>query len=195
MSRDTRVVIAALLIGSLSGWLAGCDRAAERGPTAAHAPAPIADQEGAVCGMVVRDQSAPRAQVVHRDGTRAFLCSIGDLLAYLQVPSPHGAAEAVLVEVMAADEDPLEAHTGPHPWLPAAQAVFLVGIERRGIMGEPVLVYRDLETAARVARGTSAQALDFAALRSWWMERERADARAPVGDRSGAVAPSAEETR
>jgi thiamine biosynthesis lipoprotein len=149
----------------------GCD-----GPERSAGPYPleageIADHEGAVCGMLVRGQSAPRAQVIHRDGEHSFLCSIGDLLAYLEVPSPHGAAERVFVEVMDPTEDPLESHTAPHPWIPAEDAVYLVGILRRGIMGPPVLVYRSRAEAEQVAAASSARLLDFDGLREWWRQR------------------------
>lgn len=127
--------------------------------------------EGAVCGMLVRGQSAPRAQVVHRDGERAFVCSIGDLLAYLAAPSPHGAPKGVFVEVMAPDEDPTEAHLGPHPWIRAEQAVFVVGVKRRGIMGPPVLVYRTPADAQRVAQQSDAEILDFESLKAWYAKR------------------------
>lgn len=136
---------------------------------------PIEHHEGAVCGMIVRDQSAPRGQVLHRDGTRSFVCSIGDLLAYLQAPSPHGAAATILVEVMDPDEDPMENHREPHPWVPAAEAVYVVGIPRRGIMGEPVLVYRDWHSAEQVTRGTSAALLDFKELEQRWRDRNNGD--------------------
>ncbi len=131
----------------------------------------IDDQAGAVCGMIVRDQSAPRAQVVHRDGERAFLCSIGDLLVHVLAPSPHGKAEAIWVEVLTPEQDPAESHTGPHEWVRAEDAVYVVGIERRGIMGPPVLVYRTREDAERVTAGTAGRVLDFEGLKGWWQER------------------------
>lgn len=155
--------------------IAACAAEAPEDAALRSEPLPIGDHEGAVCGMVVRDQSAPRAQVVHRDGERAFLCSIGDLLAYLRVPSPHGAAEAVLVEVMEPSEDPLEIHLAPHPWIPASEAVFVVGIARRSIMGEPVLVYRTEEDAAQVLTGQNARILRFAELERWWLGVEEGE--------------------
>lgn len=130
---------------------------------------PIEHHEGAVCGMLVRDQSAPRAQVLHRDGTRSFVCSIGDLMAYLQAPSPHGEAHAIMVEVMDPGEDPMDIHTGPHPWVPAAEATYVLGIRRRGIMGEPVLAYRDRETAIAAVGETAGTIVGFDELEKWWL--------------------------
>jgi len=135
-------------------------------------PVAISDQAGAVCGMLIREQSAPRAQVVHRDGERAFVCSIGDLLAYLAAPSPHGAPARVLVEVMHPRQNPAEAHTDAHPWIPAEDGVYVVGIQREQIMGAPVLIYRDRAAASQVVAGTSAKILSWAELGPWWERRQ-----------------------
>ena len=104
------------------------------------------------------------------------MCSIGDLLAYLAAPSPHGTATAVMVEVMDPGEDPLGIHTGPHPWIRAEKAVYVVGIPRRGIMGAPVLVYGSVEDAAEVVRGTDGEILDLERLKAWWsaLQEDRA---------------------
>jgi nitrous oxide reductase accessory protein NosL len=165
----------------LAAWAAvlllahGCGPATDETPRAADVPIAIADQEDAVCGMLVREQSAPRAQVVHRDGERAFFCSIGDLLVYLDAPSPHGPAREIFVEVMEPDEDPAKHHTEAHPWHDARSAAFVVGIERPAIMGEPVLAYADATEARRVAEAhAGARVLDFEALRDRWRARQSA---------------------
>jgi copper chaperone NosL len=125
--------------------------------------------------MLVREQSAPRAQVVRSDGSRFFFCSIGDLLVHLAAPSSHGRTSAVFVEVMAPHEDPSQPHVGTHPWVPAEDAVYVVGIERPGIMGQPVLTYADRSDAERVAaRHAGAGVLDLTGLRAWWKAREAA---------------------
>jgi nitrous oxide reductase accessory protein NosL len=163
-----------LVVGSLAAgvWLVGCSDAPQTQGTDALQPAAITDQEGAVCGMIVRDQSAPRGQVIHRDGERAFLCSIGDLLAYLEAPSPHGDPASVLVEVMDPSEDPSQHHPGAHPWIPARDGVYVVGIRRRQIMGPPVLVYQDQASAEQVVAGTEARVLDYPELLRWWQDQQ-----------------------
>ena len=158
--------VRALLLGGILLVACGGDQTESRPATLE--PVEIADQEGAVCGMLVRDQSAPRGQVIHRNGERAFLCSIGDLLAYLYAPSPHGQPLQVLVEVMDPSEDPNLVHSGPHPWIPAEVGVYVVGISRTQIMGPPVLVYRDRASAEKVVAGTSAQVLSYSELADWW---------------------------
>jgi len=140
-----------------------------------HQAAALAQQEDEVCGMLVREQPAPRGQVVHRDGSRLFFCSLGDMLVHLGAPSPHGRAEAVFVEVMEPGEDPMQSLSGVHPWLPAEDAVYVVGIERQGIMGEPVLAYADRSEAERaIQRHPGARMLDMAGLRDWWKALEAA---------------------
>jgi nitrous oxide reductase accessory protein NosL len=135
-------------------------------------PISIEDREDPVCGMLVRNQSAPRAQVHHRDGTNLAFCSLGDLLVHLSAPSRHGKVARIFVEVMRPDEDPMESHTGAHPWAPAADVFFVVGVPRRGIMGPPILSYRDATTAtAAVQAHPGAQSLDFEELKRWWREQ------------------------
>ena len=100
----------------------GCERPNAEEGRAEHQPVAIADQEDEVCGMLVREQSAPRSQIVHRDGSRVFFCSLGDMLVHLGAPSPRGRAEALFVEVMAPHEDPMQTHAGPHEWVEAIMA-------------------------------------------------------------------------
>jgi len=169
----SRRVVAALAIVGLA--VLGCGGSEEGAAAGQHQPEALADQEGAVCGMLIRNQSAPRAQVVHRDGERAFLCSLGDLLVHLGAPSPHGSVGAAFVEVMDPSQDPLASHTGEHDWMPAAEASYVIGVERRGIMGAPVLAYASVSAANAVAaRHDGARVLDFDALATWWRERQAA---------------------
>jgi nitrous oxide reductase accessory protein NosL len=157
----------------LASLLVGCGEGESGQLDAAHEAVALESQEDAVCGMLVREQSAPRGQVVHRDGSRFFFCSLGDMLIHLDAPSPNGRAEAVFVEVMDPSEDPMQSHTGPHPWAKAEEAIYVVGVERVGMMGEPVLTYADLAQAGHVTqRHPGAVALDLAGLQRWWSARE-----------------------
>jgi len=162
----------ALAVAALA--LLACDRPDRSSAVAPGAPEAIGDQECAVCGMIVREQPAPRGQVVHRDGTRLFFCSVSDLLAYLEVPSPHGRAVDVFVERSLPGEDPRVGSVEPHPWMRAQDAFYAVGGEGPRRMGEPVVVTATREEAERVARTVGARALDFEALDAWWKARERA---------------------
>ncbi len=101
----------------------------------------FADHECGTCGMIVREQPSPRAQVVHRDGTHAWFCSMADVVAYLDAPSTHGRIEQVWVETLPADTDPARAEVEEHPWVHAGDASFVTGIDRVGVMGTPVLAF------------------------------------------------------
>ncbi len=169
-ARRRPVLAVIFAVTSAAAW--GCGPGESRPGTHEHRPRALVDQAGAVCGMLVSEQTAPRAQVVHRDGEHAFLCSLGDLLVHLDAPSPHGAARSVFVEVMRPDQDPQLAHTGEHSWQRAEDAVYVVGVERSGVMGPPVLAYASAEAARAVARRhDGARVVDFTGLATWWRAR------------------------
>ena len=166
------------------GWVAvvfvalsllSCGPADDKDADGSHGPIALSDQDDEVCGMLVREQSAPRGQIAHNDGSRFFFCSIGDMLVHLGAPSSHGRPNAIFVEVMEPREDPSQPHTGIHPWVPAEDAFYVVGIERPGIMGEPVLAYASRSDAeAVIARHAGTQILDGVGLREWWDAHEAA---------------------
>lgn len=129
-------------------------------------PVELGLEECAVCGMVVREQPAPRAQVVHRDGTRAHLCSIGDLRAHLASPSPHGKALGAWVEELPTGTAPDALGTAPRPWLAAEAASYVVGVPRPAVMGEPVLSYATPAQAAEAAATLGGWTTTWAALQA-----------------------------
>lgn len=143
----------------LLSLLLACGGAQAPEPEFAEVPQPLSGTVCAACGMVVSEEPSPRGQVLHRDGTHAHLCSLGDLRAYLQAPNPHGKAVAVWVEVLPPDVDPARRSTTPLPWLRAEQAHFVVGFERPGTMGRPALSFATAayaaEAAARIGGGTA----------------------------------------
>jgi len=135
-------------------------------------PQSMLGTEGAVCSMVVSEQPAPRAQVLHRDGTRLFLCGIADLLIHLDSPSPHGMPVEIYVEAMEIDEDPREISRGEHEWIRAESAIYRIGDERPPIiMGAPVMVYRDREEAGEAISHGPTVILEFEELQHWWRDR------------------------
>jgi copper chaperone NosL len=125
----------------------------------------IGTAECGACGMVVREQPAPRAQVVYAEGKRVFFCSIGDLAHYLATPSPDGAPSQVYVEVLAPNEDPKQKNTSEHRWIPATDAHYVLGVERQGVMGKPALVYVSRQEASAAAARHGGKTLDYSALR------------------------------
>lgn len=126
---------------------------------------PIAAHECAACGMIVREQPAPRAELVHHDGTRAYFCAIADLITYMEAPSPHGRPVAIYVEVMEDDAAPDDLSTDVRPLRPADDVSFVYGGMSRPVMGEPVLTFTTRAAADRAAARLHAHATDFPGLK------------------------------
>lgn len=131
--------------------LAACGGSETRGAAVDETAQPIGEAECGACGMIVREQLSPRGQVVHHDGTHVWLCSIGDLVAYLGAPSPHGRVEQIWVEVLPADFDLAHGDTAERPWVPAASASYVLGVSRM-VMGTPVLSFASASEATAVAQ-------------------------------------------
>ena len=122
--------------------------------------------ECAACGMIVREQPAPRAQLVHKDGTRHFFCSVSDMATYLTAPSPHGPVTKTWVETMDTVASPLEFDTAKLSWINAADASYVVGIDKKRVMGTPVLVYSSNGKAQQMTKQHGGKAASWADLRS-----------------------------
>jgi copper chaperone NosL len=163
----------AALLGSLVALGAclaapACDRRDARATAAAAASAaPVGGATCAACGMVVREQPPPHGQVVFHDGTRAFDCSLADLAQTLSEPSPHGAPERIFVEALPSEVAPtaigLET---PVTWIDATTASYVLGVPRKGVMGQPVLVYASRSDADRIARAYGGRVVAWTALRA-----------------------------
>lgn len=144
---------------------AGCSRGAGAIASVDLQPEAIDGHECGACGMIVREQSAARGQLVHRDGTRQFFCSIGDLLAYLEAPSPHGAVLATFVETLDPGTDPREFSVAARPWVPAASAHYVTGVPKPRVMGRPVLVFETEGQARSVGERYSGTVVSWQSLR------------------------------
>ncbi|MCF6311202.1 MAG: nitrous oxide reductase accessory protein NosL [Verrucomicrobiales bacterium] len=120
----------------------------------------------AACGMVVREQPSPRGQVVYHDGTREFLCSIGDLLHFLAVPSPSGKPLAIYAEVMPDDHEADNRSTTWQVWGEAGELFFVTDIERAAVMGKPVLTFHTRKAAEKAANKLAGKVVNFDELRT-----------------------------
>lgn len=160
MTRAALVAVVAL------GLAAACSKGSsdKDGIDSAEAVELERHHECAACGMVVIEQSAARAQAVHRDGTRQFFCSIGDMLTYLDAPSPHGPIVSTFVETMNPSDDPSALSLLPHPWKAADQATYVTGIKKR-VMGKPIMVYATEAEARAVAETYGGTVTTWQALR------------------------------
>jgi len=149
---SARTLAATLLALTTLAVAPACESKDEAAKRAAPAVATaIGIAECAACGMVVREQPAPRAQLIHRDGTREHLCSIDDLVQYLQAPSRHGRATSIWVEALEVDFNPAAADIKERPWIPAEGATYVVGVQREHVMGNAVLPYDTRERAQAAA--------------------------------------------
>jgi copper chaperone NosL len=149
---------------AISLWLA-CTTAT----TTVEADTTASDQVGAqcdVCGMMVSEQPAPRGQLVYRDGTRAHFCSVGDLRASLEAPSPHGSPLSLYVEALPADFDPASNLVSTFPWVAAEDAGYVFGATRPLVMGTPVLTYADPAAAAHAAEQHGLHAYSWESVRA-----------------------------
>ncbi len=131
-----------------------------------HHPTHIDHQECAACGMVVREQPSPRAQLIHRDGTHLHFCSVSDMLTYLDAPSSHGDAVSLYVESLDNVSDPIVNQTEELPWIPAKESSYVIGVKKQRIMGRPILSYSTKEFADKAAKATSGSVVDWKGLRS-----------------------------
>ena len=131
--------------------LAACDSAATTEAIDTE-PVNFDGHECAACGMIVRDQPAPRGQLVHRDGTRHYFCSVSDMLTYLRAPSPHGDAVAIYAEQVDPETEPYAWGNEQLPWVDVTSATYVLGVKNPRIMGKPILVYDAPAAADSVAR-------------------------------------------
>ena len=143
----------------------GCNNRGTAIPQAAITAASMTNAECGACSMVVAEQPAPRAQLVHRDSTRKFFCSLSCMAHYLAAPSPHGEAKAILVEQYDPQADPKQTDRKACPWIPAKAASYVVGIERPGVMGTPALSFQHRAEAETFARQHKGRVVDFAGMR------------------------------
>ena len=132
--------------------ITACGRAPEMGDSESLTADAIGHATCAACGMVVSEQPAPRGQMIHRDRTRVFFCSLGDMVRYYEAPSPHGQPVAVYVELMDPSTSPTLLSMEPRPWAQGQETAYVLGLPRTGIMGEPIMAYATEAQADQVIR-------------------------------------------
>jgi nitrous oxide reductase accessory protein NosL len=158
MKHATLLLSSAFLIGVVAACSPNGD---EGGPESLEAVA-FTDHECAACGMLVRDQSSPRGQLVHRDGTRGYFCSVSDMITYMEAPSPHGRVRAAFVEAMDPAADPLTFDPAPRPWVPVEEATYVLDVPKERVMGTPILVYSSRPEAEAIADSTGGNVTGWA---------------------------------
>lgn len=162
LTRRRLLVLGVCLV--LAGSVGGCSRSNPAGEESAAGPLPIGDAACATCGMIVVQQPAPRAQLIHRDGTRAYFCSMSDVVVYASNPSAHGKPTAIFVETLDPGTDPAKTDAAPRPWAAVQSVSFVAGIERAGVMGKPALAYAVPQEAEQVAKRYGGTVMSWAEL-------------------------------
>lgn len=164
--RCARNVLGAALQSALCGLVVVAPAACAKGDPAAGpvvvTPEPITDKMCGACGMVVSEQPSPRGQIVYRDGVHAHACSLGDLALLAAAPSPHGKPVAVFVEPQDAVDDAVAVDRAAQPQAPATSLHFVAGVARPGIMGAPLLAFRDAARAKAEAGRRGGRVVDWA---------------------------------
>ncbi len=129
---------------------------------------PIAFGKGGeceACSMYVSEQPGPRAQLIYKAGERRFFCSLGDLLSFLTLPSPHGLPVQIWVEAMPADTPPNTHSSDPQPWVKAESARYVTGIDRGAVMGMPALSFASKTHAEQFTGQHGGDVNDWGALK------------------------------
>jgi copper chaperone NosL len=107
----------------------------------------------AVCGMTVVDYPGPKAQI-HLKGKAApkHFCSTRDFFAYLleeDSPRAHRIRAMFVHDMGRTDwEHP---HQGEAHWVPAREAFYVVGSDRRGAMGPTLAAFAERAAAEAFA--------------------------------------------
>lgn len=117
--------------------LAACKPEAE-----ATLPAPVEMTAAAVghfCQMNVLEHPGPKAQVFLKDVFQPlFFSQVRDAIAYQRLPEQDHEIVAIYVSDMS--RAPSWENPGPLNWMPAADAVYVIGSARTGGMGAPETV-------------------------------------------------------
>jgi copper chaperone NosL len=150
-----------LMICSFSLVFTACSSEGKVKPNPSVFSKKLENEECALCGMLVKEQPAPRGQVVHRDGHRSYLCSVGDLAAYIQMPSPHGSVQQAYVEASSSPTNLTSDHFQEWDWLPVEKAHYVANVPRRRVMGKPMLSFESDKMAKEAARLHRGLVLDW----------------------------------
>ncbi|MBW7851356.1 MAG: nitrous oxide reductase accessory protein NosL [Rhodospirillales bacterium] len=127
--------VVALALACLT-LLAGCGEDQQ----AAAPPPPAAltrEAVGHYCGMVVVDHPGPKAQIFVADTPEPYwFTSVRDAIAFTLLPEEPRNITAFYVTDMGKSAD----WDNPQTWMPARDAVFVIGSARRGGMGQMEVV-------------------------------------------------------
>lgn len=127
-----------LMIGTAAAvlLLAACDEGAG---TAAEAPPPVQPTREAITHfgrMILVDHAGPRGQIHLETGEILWFPAVRDLVAFTLLPEESKDIAALYVSDMAT----AASWDAPDTWMPAREALYVIGSDARGGMGMPEAV-------------------------------------------------------
>lgn len=132
------------------------------------APPPVemtADTTGYFCQMNVLEHGGPKGQIALEEipGKPLFFSQVSDTVAYLRMPEQNYKVLATYVSDMGAAPD--WDHPGTRNWILIDKALFVVGSDAVGGMGQPEFVpFSDPDKAAQFARAHGGHVTPYAEL-------------------------------
>jgi len=127
--------------------------------TAASLPA-IDPSDQAACaldGMLLRDFPGPKAQIRFADGKTDYFCDVMELLSEMLAPEQHRATSSFYVQDMGqADWQKPQGH-----WIPARDALYVVGSNAQGSMGQTIASFARQADAEAFVQQQAGKVLRF----------------------------------
>jgi copper chaperone NosL len=138
---------------AMMALLGACGRGA---PTVA-AQEPAADAACALDGMMLKDFPGSKAQVQYVEGKTDYYCDLMELFAVMLAPESKRRVAGVFVQDMGkADWNKPVGH-----WIPARQALYVVGSKKQGSMGPTFGAFSNAGEAAAFVQKEGGKVLPF----------------------------------
>ena len=149
--------------------LAACSEAAKN----AIAQEPTAETACALDGMMLKDFPGSKAQVQYAEGKPDYYCDLMELFAMLLAPEDKRAVAGVFVQDMGKTD---WAHPAGN-WIPAKDALYVVGSKKQGSMGPTFGAFLSASDAEAFSKKEGGKVLPFNQITA-----EMLDTRGALGD-------------
>ena len=108
------------------------------------APVDIDPQHAcAIDGMIIAQHDGPKAQLLRRDGSRAFFCDAKEV--FEEALNPRHGKRIAAIWFQTLDDDPWESH--PDGWTLAGGLYFVAGSAKVGPMGPTLATFKNRANA------------------------------------------------
>jgi copper chaperone NosL len=133
--------------------LAACSQAV----LTVQAQEPAADTACALDGMVLKDFPGSKAQIQYVEGKPDYYCDLMELFAVMLTPESKRQVAGVFVQdIGKTDWAKPEGH-----WIPAKEALYVVGSKKQGSMGPTFGAFSNAQDAAAFAKKEGGKVLPF----------------------------------